>query len=113
MRLNIWLRALAVVTVIAAVPGPTIAQQAAPTTGGAARIDFFEKNVRPILVNHCYTCHAADTKPSGGLRVDDRNGLLTGGNTGPAIVVGDPAKSLLLRRVTQKNAKRRMPLEGN
>jgi hypothetical protein len=74
-------------------------------------VEYFEKNVRPILVNHCFTCHSADTKPSGNLRVDDRHGLLTGGNAGPAVVPGDPGKSLLLKRVTQKDRKR-MPLEG-
>ncbi len=112
MRLNLWLRALAVMIALMSAPRLTIAQLTTPTADEAARMDFFEKKVRPILVSHCYTCHSADTKPSGGLRVDDRNGLLTGGNTGPAIVTGDPAQSLLLRRVTQKNAKRRMPLEG-
>jgi cytochrome c553 len=76
------------------------------------RVVFFEKKVRPILVSHCYTCHSADTKPAGDLRVDDRNGLLAGGKTGPAIVPGHPEKSLLLKRVSQKEAKRRMPLEG-
>jgi cytochrome c553 len=112
MCVNFWLRVLAVMIASTAVPGLTIAQPVTPTANEAARIDFFEKKVRPILVSHCYTCHSADTKPSGGLRVDDRNGLLTGGNTGPAVVPGDPDKSLLLRRVTQKDAKRRMPLEG-
>src|SRR5690349_15073791 len=68
-----------------------------------AAVEFFEKKVRPILVAHCYTCHAADTKPSGDLRVDDRNGLFTGGKTGPAIVAGDPARSLLIQRVTHKD----------
>ena len=77
-----------------------------------AAVAFFEKKVRPVLVSHCYTCHSANTKPSGGLRVDDRNGLLTGGNTGPAVVPGNPAKSLLIQRVSNKEAKRRMPLEG-
>jgi mono/diheme cytochrome c family protein len=76
-----------------------------------AKVEFFEKKVRPILSGHCYACHSADTKPAGGLRVDDRNGLLTGGNTGPAVVPGQPEKSLLLKRVTQ-DGKRRMPLEG-
>src|SRR5208337_4506253 len=37
-----------------------------------AKIAFFEKKVRPILVGHCYTCHSADTRPASGLRVDDR-----------------------------------------
>ena len=78
----------------------------------AAKIDFFEKKIRPILVDNCYTCHAADTKPSGNLRVDDRNGLLSGGNTGPAIVAGDPTASLLLQRVVHTDAKKIMPKEG-
>ena len=76
------------------------------------KVDYFEKKVRPILVTHCSNCHSADTKPAGGLRVDDRNGLLVGGNNGPAIVPGSPEKSLLLKRSTQKEEKRRMPLEG-
>ena len=63
-------------------------------------------------MDHCYTCHSADTKPAGGLRVDDRDGLLSGGNSGAAVVPGDPAASLLIARVSHKNAKRRMPKEG-
>ncbi|MBA4192288.1 MAG: hypothetical protein C0467_30325 [Planctomycetaceae bacterium] len=77
-----------------------------------AKLEFFEKKVRPILVDHCYHCHSADTKPAGGLRVDDRNGLILGGNTGPAVVPGNPEKSLLLKRSSPDNGKRRMPLEG-
>ena len=70
-----------------------------PSSGDrAADFEWFETKVRPILVDHCYTCHSADTKPAGGLRVDDRNGLLAGGNSGPAVVPGDPAASLLLQR---------------
>jgi Protein of unknown function (DUF1549)/Protein of unknown function (DUF1553)/Planctomycete cytochrome C len=78
----------------------------------AAAFEWFETKVRPILVDHCYTCHSADTKPAGGLRVDDRNGLLVGGNSGPAVVPGDPETSLLLKRVNHKNRNRRMPKEG-
>jgi Protein of unknown function (DUF1553)/Protein of unknown function (DUF1549)/Planctomycete cytochrome C len=78
----------------------------------AGKVAFFEKKVRPVLTEHCATCHSAETKPAGGLRVDDRNGLLVGGNTGPAVVPGKPEASLLLKRVTQGNAKRRMPIEG-
>ena len=44
------------------------------------RLDFFEAKIRPILVKHCYECHAADSKKiSGGLLVDSRQGLLDGG----------------------------------
>ena len=78
----------------------------------AADLEWFETKVRPILVDHCYTCHSADTKPAGGLRVDDRNGLLAGGNSGPAVVPGDPGASLLLKRVSHENPRRRMPKEG-
>ncbi|MFO0880120.1 MAG: PSD1 and planctomycete cytochrome C domain-containing protein [Gemmataceae bacterium] len=84
-----------------------------PARGPSPReIEFFEKKVRPILVSQCYACHSANTKPSGGLRVDDRNGLLTGGTSGPAIIPGQPEKSLLLRRIVQKEANRRMPREA-
>ncbi|MSR55969.1 MAG: DUF1553 domain-containing protein [Gemmataceae bacterium] len=78
----------------------------------AAGVEFFEKKIRPILVGNCYTCHSANTNSAGGLRVDDRNGLLAGGNTGKAIVPGSPETSLLIQRVTLKNIKKRMPLEG-
>ena len=40
-----------------------------------AKLEFFEKKIRPLLVDNCYTCHSADTNSQGGLRVDDRNGL--------------------------------------
>ncbi len=83
-----------------------------PAAPDSAKVEYFEKKVRPILADHCYHCHSADTKPAGNLRVDDRNGLLTGGNKGPAVVPGEPGKSLLITRVTQKNEKARMPLEG-
>jgi len=73
---------------------------------------FFEKKVRPILVQHCSGCHSADTNAKGGLRVDDRNGLLAGGNNGPAVVPGDPARSRLLLKVSHKDVKQRMPQEA-
>ena len=83
--------------------------------GGEAetpKIEFFEKTIRPIFVRHCHGCHAAETKPAGDLRVDDLNGLLTGGKSGPAIIPGKADKSLLIRRVS-KGAKARMPAEGD
>ena len=46
-----------------------VSGQAAPRPDAAA-VEFFEKKVRQIFVNHCYACHSASTKPSGGLRVD-------------------------------------------
>ncbi|MFN3152522.1 DUF1553 domain-containing protein [Bremerella sp.] len=58
---------------------------------------FFEEKVRPILVGKCYQCHAEDAKEIGGkLLLDSRAGILKGGESGPAVVPGDPEKSLLL-----------------
>ncbi len=77
-----------------------------------AAIEFFEKKIRPILANNCYTCHSANTNARGGLRVDDRNGLIVGGNTGSAITPGKPDESLLLQAVTGTHPRVKMPPEG-
>src|SRR5262249_24682429 len=74
-----------------------------------ARVAFFEKKVRPLLADNCYNCHSATTNSRGGLRLDDRNGMLVGGGKGPAVVPGQPAKSLLLRPVPQAGAPKRPP----
>src|SRR5438132_11053649 len=69
----------------------------APTPDG---LDYFEKNIRPILVDTCYKCHSAQSeKLKGGLYVDSPYGLRKGGKTGPAIVPGEPEKSLLIKAV--------------
>ncbi|MCI0363897.1 MAG: hypothetical protein L0219_08450, partial [Phycisphaerales bacterium] len=82
-------------------------------TAATEHVEFFESKVRPVLVKRCYACHSAETKPAGGLRVDDRNGLLTGGDSGPAVVPGEPENSLILARIRHENPKRRMPKEGD
>lgn len=74
-----------------------------------AKIHFFETRIRPLFVDNCYNCHSADTNAKGGLRVDDRNGLLIGGNRGPAVVPGEPAKSRLIEAVSYTNSKLQMP----
>ena len=62
--------------------------------------DFFESKIRPVLVRHCYQCHSAKAAAGkmlkGGLQVDTREGLLRGGETGPALIPGQPEKSLLI-----------------
>ena len=73
-------------------------------------VEFFENKIRPILVDNCYECHsAASTKVKGGLRLDSRDTLLKGGVSGPAIVPGDPEKSLLITAVRQTNKDLQMP----
>ncbi|MEM7233579.1 MAG: DUF1549 domain-containing protein, partial [Planctomycetota bacterium] len=75
-----------------------------------AEIDLFERDVRPILVRRCYECHSAESSTvKGGLRVDYRDGLLRGGDNGPAVVPGQPAKSLLLQAVNYENPDLEMP----
>ena len=65
---------------------------------GAENVDF-TKNVLPVLRRHCFECHGSDVQ-EGGLRFDDRNEFLTGGDSGPAILSGKPRESELLRRVS-------------
>ena len=63
--------------------------------------DFFEKKIRPVLIERCFSCHSASSnKHKGGLLLDSRESLLKGGDTGAAAVAGDPEKSLLLRALT-------------
>src|SRR5205823_1528052 len=66
-----------------------------------AGVEFFEKKIRPVLVQQCYECHSAEAQKNkklrGGLRLDTRDGVLTGGDSGPAVVPGKPADSVLLR----------------
>jgi hypothetical protein len=64
----------------------------------AKGIEFFEKNIRPILVQHCFECHA-DKDTKGGLRLDSREGWRIGGDTGPAIEPGKPDESLLIQSI--------------
>ena len=71
---------------------------------------FFEEKIRPILADHCFKCHSHSAeKIKGGLVLDSRDGALTGGETGAALVPGDPAKSLLLEAVNQTNKDLIMP----
>lgn len=59
--------------------------------------EFFEAKIRPVLVRHCYECHSAESKPvQGGLRLDTRDAMRTGGDSGPGIAPGSPAESLVL-----------------
>ena len=70
-----------------------------------ASLEFFEKEIRPLLANHCYECHSAETAtPFAGLRLDRRDDLIKGGVSGPAIVPGKPDESPLIHRVQGRPA---------
>lgn len=66
----------------------------------AADVEFFEQRIRPVLVEHCYSCHSVDAKQQnkwkGGLLLDTRDGSRKGGETGPAVVPNDVGRSLLI-----------------
>jgi hypothetical protein len=76
----------------------------------AEQIAYFESRIRPVLVKECYSCHATTAKKiKGGLTLDSREGLRNGGGRGPAVVPGDPRKSLLLRAIKQVDEELSMP----
>jgi len=89
----------------------TAARAADPDPKG---VEFFERKVRPVLAEHCYACHSADAKNKlrGGLALDTREGLLKGGDGGPAVVPGDPGKSLLVRSLRHAPGAPEMPPKG-
>ena len=92
----------------AALFGEVHAQEPAATPD---QIKFFETKIRPVLVEQCYECHAAGAKiVQGGLRVDHREGLLRGGDTGAAIVPGDTEQSPLLAALRYEDVE--MPPKG-
>ena len=74
------------------------------------QLAFFEKSIRPVLVKECYSCHATTAeKIRGGLKLDTREAVRKGGDNGPAIVPGDPAKSLLIKAVRHNEDVKPMP----
>jgi hypothetical protein len=72
--------------------------------------EFFEKEVRPLLVAKCLDCHG-DVKPKGGLKLTSRADLLRGGDSGPAVVPGKPDDSLLVRAARHADERRMPPKE--
>lgn len=62
-------------------------------------VEFFERRIRPVLSQSCHSCHALGAKNKGGLDLETRDGMLRGGRRGPAVVLGDPDASLLLKAI--------------
>jgi hypothetical protein len=75
------------------------------------QLNFFEAKIRPVLVTHCYECHSANAKiVQAGLRLDSREGVLKGGDTGAAIALGKPESSLLIKALRHNGIE--MPPKG-
>jgi len=71
---------------------------------------FFESQVRPLLVKHCYECHSEEAgKQKGGLWLDRKAGWETGGDGGPSIIPGNPDASLLIHSIRYGDENLQMP----
>jgi len=90
--------------------GVTTWSASAATPPTKAQLDFFENRIRPVLANNCYKCHSTQSeKVKGGLLLDSRDGLLKGGENGPAIVPGNPDQSLLIKAIRYTDPDLQMP----
>jgi mono/diheme cytochrome c family protein len=85
------------------------AQEPGAEEKGSSGIEFFETQIRPVLAQHCYVCHGPD-KQKGNLRLDNLPSILQGGESGPAILLGDPENSLLVQAVRYESLQ--MPPTG-
>ncbi len=92
-----------------------LAGRFAPAADGVgvdpAGVEFFERRIRPLLVQHCAECHDGGHH-EGGLSLTSRGALLKGGDSGPAVVPGDPEKSRLIEALRYRNLDLQMPPKG-
>ena len=89
---------------------PVSFDERAPT---ADEVKFFEAEIRPLLISHCYGCHSKTANlAKGGLRLDTRDATRRGGKSGPAVVPGDLDSSLLIRAVRYHDVDFQMPPDG-
>lgn len=89
------------------------AQSQVKPAADSAGIEFFEKKVRPVLAQHCYSCHSRAAKTAlGNLSLDSRSAMMKGGSGGAAIVPGDPEKSRLIEAMRYTHATIKMPPKG-
>jgi hypothetical protein len=84
--------------------------QGSPLSAAGDGVAFFERRIRPILVEHCYECHSSKSK--GGLRLDGKSRMLRGGDSGRAVVPGKPEDSLLVESIRYSADSFQMPPKG-
>ena len=97
-----------IVIVVAAFAGSAARADDQSVESDAEGIRYFETHIRPLLAEHCHSCHGAKKQESS-LRLDTFNGLMRGGDSGPAVVAKDVKQSLLLTAVSYDNADLQMP----
>lgn len=91
------------------VAGAVLASASPAAAADPAGLEFFEKKVRPLLVDKCYDCHSAEHKIKGGLRLDTRAGWEAGGDSGPSIKPHEPGASLFMTAVNYTSRDLKMP----
>ena len=100
VRVDVLLRGLCVIILAFGVP----------TADADDGLEFFEKKIRPVLVERCYKCHSGETaKPKGGLRLDRRASVFDGGDSGTAVVPRKPDESLLIKSLSWSGVVSEMP----
>src|SRR6478735_3175669 len=98
--------------IVLAVLGPSLVRAAdvpADAERDAAQRKAFETHIRPLLAARCFKCHS-DEKQSGNLRLDAKSTMLTGGDTGAALVPGKPKESLIIDAINYETLE--MPPSG-
>jgi hypothetical protein len=124
MNLGIWIALAGAIllhgtTLRAAAPRDESPQDAAPQKAApqdespqdAAGVEFFEKKIRPLLVERCFECHGGDHH-KGGLSLVSRKRALAGGDSGEAITPGEPKESLLIEAISYDPDGYQMPPKG-
>ena len=86
-------------------------QDLQPDAEQTAKLEFFEKKIRPVLVEHCYECHSSESKTlQGGLSLETAQGLAQGGDSGPALVPRKSEQSLIIQALRYESTQ--MPPRG-
>ena len=109
-RIHRKLKRVALLFSLAAGMTACVVNAADPENG----IEYFERHVRPLLVERCYPCHSSQAEKGikGGLNLESKSGWTHGGDSGPAVIPGDPDRSLLIKAVRYNDPDLQMPPKG-
>ncbi|EMI19015.1 xanthan lyase [Rhodopirellula maiorica SM1] len=118
-----WMLAVRLYVVLGAVAAPWFAdttvvgqepnqRETSSKTTAAEHEAFFETVIRPALIEHCLDCHSIENEVSGGLQLDTRAGWQAGGDSGAALVPGDPNRGTLMAALRYEDADLQMPPDG-
>ncbi len=77
-----------------------------------SELEFFESKIRPALIDYCFDCHSGEGNVKGNLQLDSKKGARLGGSSGPAVVPGDPGKSLMIKAISWADPNLQMPPGG-